>query len=63
MVRPEAGILSQKGVLALDETRDRLVELIRMMPEDKLQVVIEFVNRLFNDAQEGEDPDDELLMT
>lgn len=47
----------------MDETRDRLVELIRMMPEDKLQVVIEFVNRLFNDAQEGEDPDDELLMT
>ena len=63
MVRPEAGILSQKGVLALDEIRERLVELIRMMPEDKLQVVMEFVNRLFIDVQDGEDPDDELLMT
>ena len=46
----------------MDEIRERLVELIRMMPEDKLQVVMEFVNRLFNDVQDGEDPDDELLM-
>ncbi len=47
----------------MDEIRERLVELIRMMPEDKLQVVMEFVNRLFIDVQDGEDPDDELLMT
>lgn len=47
----------------MNEIRDRLVELIRMMPEDKLPVVMEFVNRLFNDSQDGEEPDDELLMT
>lgn len=47
----------------MEEIRERLVELIKMMPEEKLQMLLAFVNRLYIEAQDGEDPDDELLMT
>jgi hypothetical protein len=47
----------------LEEIREKLVDLIKMMPGDKLQVLLEFANRLYNEYQEGEDSDDELLMT
>ena len=53
----------KRGVLALEEIRERLTELIKMLPEDKLQVLLEFANRLYNEYQEGDDSDDELLMT
>jgi hypothetical protein len=52
-----------KGVLVLEEIRERLLDLLKMMPEDKLQVLLDFANRLYNEYQEGEDSDDELLMT
>jgi len=67
--RITGGILSQgrapapQGVLALEETRERLAELIKMMPEDKLQLLLEFANRLYEGSPEGDEPDDELLMT
>jgi hypothetical protein len=47
----------------LEETRERLAELIKMMPEDKLQLLLEFANRLYEGSPEGDEPDDELLMT
>jgi hypothetical protein len=48
----------------LEDIRERLVEMVKTMPEDKLQMVFEFANRIINENQEGEyDPDDELLMT
>jgi hypothetical protein len=50
-------------VFALEEIRERLAELIKMLPKDKLQVLLEFANRLYDEYHEGEDADDELLMT
>jgi hypothetical protein len=47
----------------LEEIRERLLDLIKMMPEDKLPVMLDFADRLYNEYQEGEDSDDELLMT
>jgi hypothetical protein len=47
----------------LEEIRERLAELIKMMPDDKLQVLLDIANRLYNEYQEGEESDDELLMT
>lgn len=47
----------------MEEIRERLLDLLKMMPEDKLQVLLDFANRLYNEYQEGEDSDDELLMT
>jgi hypothetical protein len=53
----------KKGVLVLEEIRERLLDLIKMMPEDKLPVLLDFANRMYNEYQEGEESDDELLMT
>ncbi len=47
----------------MEEIRERLLDLIKMMPEDRLQVMLDFANRLCNECQESEDSDDELLMT
>ena len=47
----------------MEEIRKKLLELIKMMPEEKLQMLLNFANRLYNEYQEGEESDDELLMT
>jgi hypothetical protein len=46
----------------LEEIRERLTELVKKLPDDKLQMLLDFANRLYDEHQEGEDPDDELLM-
>jgi hypothetical protein len=53
----------KKGVFVLEEIREQLLELIKMMPEDKLPVLLDFANRMYTEYQEGEESDDELLMT
>jgi hypothetical protein len=47
----------------LEEIREKLFELIKMMPEEKLQTLLNFANRLYEEYQDGEESDDELLMT
>lgn len=47
----------------MEEIRERLFELIKMMPEEKLQALLDFTNRLYEEYQEGGESDDELLMT
>ena len=59
---PQQDILPQKGVFALEDVREKLVALVKALPEDKLQILFDFLNRIYNENQE-EDPDDELLMT
>lgn len=51
----------QKGVNAVESLREKLLALIRTIPEDKLQVIFDFVNRMAQDTIEGEDYD-QLLM-
>ena len=51
-----------KESLILEEIRERLTELVKKLPDDKLQMLLDFANRLYDEHQEGEDPDDELLM-
>ena len=51
-----------KGVFVLEEIREKLLDLIKMIPEDKLQMLLDFANHLYSDYQEGEESDDELLM-
>jgi hypothetical protein len=53
----------KRRALVLEEIREQLIDLIKTMPADKLQILIEFINHLNNDYQDGEDSDDELLMT
>ncbi len=47
----------------MEDVRERLVELVKALPEDKLQILFDFLNRIYNENQNGDDPDDELLMT
>lgn len=45
----------------MDTVRERLLEVIKLLPEDKLQALLEFANRLLENYQTGVD-EDELLM-
>jgi hypothetical protein len=45
----------------MESLREKLLSLIRNIPEDKLQIIFDFVNRIAQDTIEGEDYD-ELLM-
>ena len=47
----------------MEEMREQLVELIKTLPADKLPILLDFANRLNNDFPDGDDSDDELLMT
>lgn len=45
----------------MDEERQKLIELIKILPDDRIKAIIDFVNHMLNDYP-FEDPDDELLM-
>lgn len=45
----------------MESLREKLLALIRTIPEDRLQVIFDFVNRMAQDTIEGEDYD-QLLM-
>ena len=47
----------------MEESRARLADMIKTMPEDKLQILLDFASRLCAEYEDGEDADDELLMT
>jgi hypothetical protein len=60
-------ITSPKECTPMDEdTRNKLIEIIRILPEDKIPPLIDFLNFLVNDYQDddgsGDDREDELLM-
>ncbi|MDH7578684.1 MAG: hypothetical protein QHH75_12920 [Bacillota bacterium] len=46
----------------MNSVRERLLEVIKILPEEKLHVLLEFANRLLDNYQTGVD-EDELLMT
>jgi deoxyribodipyrimidine photolyase len=61
--RPGMSPYLRKGVLALEEIREKLLDLIKTIPDDKLQVLLDFANHLYSEYQENEESDDdELLM-
>lgn len=45
----------------MEDERQRLIDIIKMLPVDKIGAVLEFVNRLLGDYPVVE-TDDELLM-
>ncbi len=45
----------------MESMRDKLLEIIKTLPEDRLQVIFEFVNRMNQGASQADDYD-QLLM-
>jgi hypothetical protein len=61
---PEIFNQGRKGVRAMEETREKLIEIIRILPADKIPTLLAFIEHL---VKENEDWDfgmneDELLM-
>jgi len=46
----------------LQQERERLIELIRTLPDDKIKTILDFVNRMLNEYTVQGDDEDELLM-
>lgn len=53
--------LTGERINAVESMRDKLLEIIKTLPEDRLQVIFEFVNRMNQGASQADDYD-QLLM-
>ncbi len=42
----------------MDSLREKLIELIKILPEDRLQIVLDFVNHINQNSFVGEDFDE-----
>lgn len=42
----------------MDSLREKLIELIKVLPEDRLQIVLDFVNHINQNSFVGEDFDE-----
>ncbi len=46
----------------MQQERERLIELIRTLPDDKIAAISAFIDRILNDSNPPEDEGEELLM-